>query len=40
MKIIFQVLPVDDHIGASFAGLTADAKSLAKWMRTECLNQR
>ncbi len=35
-----KVLPIDDHVGVSFAGLTADAKSLARWMRTECLNQR
>ncbi len=35
-----QVLPVDTHMGVSFAGLTADAKSLARWMKTECLNQR
>lgn len=33
-----KVLAIDDHLGVSFAGLTADAKSLARWMRTECLN--
>lgn len=36
----FQVLTIDDHIGISFAGLTADAKSLGRWMRTEALNNR
>ncbi len=35
-----KVLLIDDFIGVSFAGLTADAKSLAKWMRTECQSQR
>lgn len=35
-----KVLHLDQKIGVSFAGLTADAKSLARWMRTECLNQR
>ena len=35
-----KVLTIDSHLGVSFAGLTADAKSLARWMRTECLNQR
>jgi 20S proteasome subunit alpha 6 len=35
-----KVLTVDDHLGVSFAGLTADAKSLGRWMRTECLNSR
>jgi len=31
---------LDDHLGISFAGLTADAKSLGRWMRMECLNSR
>jgi 20S proteasome subunit alpha 6 len=35
-----QVIPIDNHVGVSFAGLTADAKSLGRWMRTECLNNR
>lgn len=35
-----KILVVDDHLGVSFAGLTADAKSLGKWMRSECLNSR
>ncbi len=35
-----KVLALDDHVGISFAGLTADAKSMHRWMRMECLNQR
>jgi 20S proteasome subunit alpha 6 len=35
-----KVLPIDDHIGISIAGLTADARLLCKFMRTECLNSR
>ena len=35
-----KVLSLDDHLGVSFAGLTADAKSLGRWMRMECLNSR
>lgn len=35
-----KVLKIDDHMGISIAGLTADARSLAKHMRTECLNHK
>eukprot|EP00095_Tigriopus_kingsejongensis_P001692 maker-scaffold3299_size9292-snap-gene-0.6 protein:Tk01692 transcript:maker-scaffold3299_size9292-snap-gene-0.6-mRNA-1 annotation:"proteasome subunit alpha" len=35
-----KILTIDDHVGVSFAGLTADAKSLGRWMRTECLHAR
>eukprot|EP01017_Pseudomicrothorax_dubius_P011794 TRINITY_DN144_c0_g1_i6.p1 TRINITY_DN144_c0_g1~~TRINITY_DN144_c0_g1_i6.p1 ORF type:complete len:151 (+),score=26.96 TRINITY_DN144_c0_g1_i6:261-713(+) len=31
---------VDDHMGLSMAGLTADARSLCKYMRNECLNYK
>merc|ERR1712110_851676 len=31
---------IDDHIGIAVSGLTADARSLAKWMRNECLNHK
>jgi 20S proteasome subunit alpha 6 len=31
---------VDDHIGLSMAGLTADARSLCRFMRSECLNYK
>jgi len=35
-----KILEIDDHIGVGIAGLTADARSLAKWMRNECLNHK
>ena len=35
-----KVIPIDDHIGVSIAGLTADASLLSKFMRSECLNSK
>jgi len=35
-----KILEIDDHIGMGIAGLTADARSLAKYMRNECLNHK
>jgi len=35
-----KILPIDDHVGISIAGLTADARIISRWMRTECLNSR
>jgi hypothetical protein len=35
-----KIMSLDDHMGMSIAGLTADAKSLSRWMRTECLSSR
>jgi len=35
-----KLLEIDDHIGVGIAGLTADARSIAKWMRNECLNHK
>lgn len=35
-----KVIPIDDHVGISIAGLTADARMLSRYMRTECLNNR
>lgn len=35
-----KVIPIDDHIGISISGLTADARMLSRYMRTECLNHR
>lgn len=35
-----KLLEIDSHIGIGIAGLTADARSIAKWMRTECLNHK
>ena len=31
---------IDDHIATGIAGLTADARSLAKYMRNECLQHK
>lgn len=31
---------IDDHMGIAIAGLMADARMLAKYMRTECLNHK
>ena len=36
-KKIFQIA---DHLGIAIAGLVADARVLAKYMRTECINHR
>ena len=35
-----KILSIDDHIGCAISGLTADARTLAKWMRGECLNHK
>jgi 20S proteasome subunit alpha 6 len=35
-----KVFRIDDHIGIAIAGLTADARVLSKFMRTECLNHK
>ena len=35
-----KILPIDNHVGVSIAGLTADARGLSKFLRTECLNSR
>jgi 20S proteasome subunit alpha 6 len=35
-----KLLKIDDHMGAGIAGLTADARSLAKYMQSECLHHR
>lgn len=35
-----KLLEIDDHIACGIAGLTADARSLAKYMQTECLNHK
>ena len=35
-----KLLPIDTHMGIGIAGLTADARTLAKYMRSECLNHR
>jgi len=35
-----KVFRIDDHIGIGISGLTADARVLANYMRTECLNEK
>ena len=35
-----KILPIDNHIGISIAGLTADARILSRLMRNECLNNK
>ncbi len=35
-----KVFKVDDHMGIAIAGLTADARYLTRYMRTETLNHR
>ncbi|XP_047515872.1 proteasome subunit alpha type-1 isoform X2 [Pieris napi] len=35
-----KIIPIDDHIGICMSGLTADARMLSRYMRTECLNYR
>lgn len=35
-----KVFKVDDHIGMSVTGLVSDARVLARFMRTECMNHR
>jgi len=33
-----KIFDIDEHAGISISGLTADARVLCKWLRTECLN--
>ncbi|OXA64730.1 proteasome subunit alpha type-1 [Folsomia candida] len=33
-----KIITVDQHMGVSISGLTADARLMVRWMRTECLN--
>lgn len=35
-----KILPIDNHVGISIAGLTADARLLSRFMRYECLSER
>jgi len=35
-----KLLEIDDHMIIGIAGLTADARTLAKYMRNECLNHK
>ncbi|KAJ1462778.1 20S proteasome subunit alpha type 1 [Pelagophyceae sp. CCMP2097] len=35
-----KLLKIDNHMAVAIAGLNADARTLAKYMRTECLNHK
>ncbi|XP_012269932.1 proteasome subunit alpha type-1 [Athalia rosae] len=35
-----KIIPIDSHMGITLAGLTADARMLSRYMRTECLNYK
>lgn len=35
-----KIIAIDDHIGITISGLTADARILSRYMRTECLNYK
>ncbi|EDW88758.2 proteasome subunit alpha type-1 [Drosophila yakuba] len=35
-----KIIPIDDHLGISIAGLTADARVLSRYLRSECLNYK
>ncbi|XP_015521370.1 proteasome subunit alpha type-1 [Neodiprion lecontei] len=35
-----KIIPIDNHMGITLAGLTADARMLSRYMRTECLNYK
>lgn len=35
-----KIIPIDQHVGMSIAGLTADARILARYLRNECMNER
>jgi len=31
-----KIIPIDDHLGISIAGITADARVLSRYLRSEC----
>jgi len=33
-----KIIPIDKHLGMAITGLTADARMLSRYMRSECLN--
>lgn len=35
-----KIIPIDDHLGISISGITADARVLSRYLRTECLYYR
>lgn len=35
-----KIIPIDEHVGITISGLTADARMLSRYMRVECLNYK
>uniref|UniRef100_A0A6B2E428 Proteasome subunit alpha type n=1 Tax=Phlebotomus kandelakii TaxID=1109342 RepID=A0A6B2E428_9DIPT len=35
-----KIIPIDEHLGVSISGITADARILSRYMRQECLNYK
>lgn len=35
-----KIFEIDDHLGISIAGITADARILSRYLRQECLNYK
>jgi len=35
-----KIFDIDEHVGISISGLTADARVLCRWLRMECLNYK
>uniref|UniRef100_A0A336N0Y9 Proteasome subunit alpha type n=1 Tax=Culicoides sonorensis TaxID=179676 RepID=A0A336N0Y9_CULSO len=35
-----KIIEIDDHLGISMAGITADARVLSRFLRQECLNHK
>lgn len=35
-----KMILIDTHLGVTISGLTADARVLSRWMRSECLNHK
>lgn len=35
-----KIIKIDDHIGVSVSGFTADAPGLSRWLRSECLTYK
>lgn len=35
-----KIIQIDLHVGVAISGLTADARMLSRYMRTECLNHK
>ncbi|XP_034668524.1 proteasome subunit alpha type-1 [Drosophila subobscura] len=35
-----KIIPIDDHLGISIAGITADARVISRYLRSECLSYK